>query len=47
MFWYRPRIIPDGSLRLCHPAVWEHAASRTDENRLDQLALLSCHSGDN
>ena len=47
VFWYRPRVIPDGSLRLCHPALWQHAAARTDESRRDNLALLSCHSGDN
>jgi hypothetical protein len=47
VFYYRPRLVPDGSVRLCHPAVWEHAAARTDESRLDTLALLSCNSGDN
>jgi hypothetical protein len=47
VFWYRPRLVPKGALRLCHPALWEHAARRTDDSRVDSLALLSCHSGDN
>ena len=47
VFWYRPRLVPDGTLRLCHPALWQHATARTDESRHDNLALLSCHSGDN
>ena len=47
VFWYKPNLIPgDSPMRLCHPAVWEHASARTDESRLDSLALLSCHSGD-
>ena len=48
VFWYRPRVIPDSAgLRMGHPAIWEHAAGRTDEARHDHLALLSCNSGDN
>lgn len=50
VFWYRPRLINHSSgdvPRLCHPVVWEHARLRTDESRLDALALLSCHSVDN
>lgn len=47
VFWYKPRIVPPGSLRLCHPYVWDYAARRTDDSRMDALALLSCHSGDN
>ena len=47
VFWYKPNLIPNGSMQLCHPSVWEHATLRTDESRIDSLALLSCHSGDN
>jgi hypothetical protein len=47
VFWYRPRIVPNGTIRLCHPLLWEYAARRTDDTRMDSLALLSCHSGDN
>ena len=47
VFWYKPQIVPPGSLQLCHPSVWDYAVKRTDETRIDPLALLSCHSGDN
>lgn len=47
VFWYRPKPTIEPGMRLCHPAVWEYARDRTDESRLDSLALLSCHSGDN
>lgn len=47
VFWYRPTIIPEESaIRLCHPAVWKHASTRTDEAKLDHVALLSCYSAD-
>lgn len=47
VYWYRPRANLEPGMRMCHPAVWAYARERTDENRPDNLALLSCHSGDN
>ena len=47
VFWYKPRLHPPGTLRLCHPLVWKYANPRTDESCMDRLALLSCHTGDN
>jgi hypothetical protein len=35
VFWYRPTLITE-QVRLCHPALWEHASERTD---LDQVWL--------
>ena len=46
VFWYKPSIIPNEQLRLGHPSLWNHSATRMDETRMDSLALLSCHSGD-
>lgn len=47
VFYYRPTVLEPGKYpRLCHPAVWQHAELRTDEQKLDNLALLSCYSAD-
>ena len=47
VFWYRPTLpTAEQRVRLCHPKVWEHASQRTDPNKLDHLALLSCCSAD-
>ena len=45
VFYYRP-VVPKERVILCHPAVWEYAEERTDTNKLEQLALLSCYSAD-
>lgn len=45
VFWYRPTVYTERT-PLCHPSVWEHAATRTDSNKLEHLSLLSCCSGD-
>ena len=45
VFYYRPTI-PKERVVLCHPVVWDYARERTDNNKLEQLALLSCYSAD-
>lgn len=47
VFYYKPRLIGDDEeIKLCHPAVWEHARARTDETKLNELDLLTCYTGD-
>ena len=45
VFYYKPKVQKD-RVALCHPAVWEYARERTDSNKVEQLALLSCYSAD-
>lgn len=46
VFWYKPTPQVGNRPKLCHPLVWEHAAARTDQNKLEHLTLLSCCSAD-
>lgn len=46
VFWYKPTRYTDERMRLCHPAVWQHAQERMDPNKLEHLTLLSCCSAD-
>jgi hypothetical protein len=48
VFWYKPRFYAagEGEIKLCHPLVWNHARERTDENKVNELELLTCYSGD-
>ena len=47
VFYYKPTAMEPGKYpRLCHPVTWKHAEARTDDQKLDGLALLSCCSAD-
>lgn len=47
VFWYKPTYYESTeNIRLGHPSIWEHADRRTDESRINELSLLSCHSAD-
>ncbi len=47
VFYYKPRCIPeDEDIKLCHPAVWEHAGRRTDVCRQNELDLITIATND-
>lgn len=46
VFYYKPMVLDSKPQRLCHPLLWKHAEERTDERKLEHLALLSCCSAD-